>query len=259
MMRKKYVFIDLDGTLIDHTTHSIPDSAKKAVLEAQKNGHEIILATGRPKALFYGIDTSLNITSYIANNGRYVVYKDKEIYSDPIPTNLIEKLVDIAKENQIDIAYEGKDVFTLESQHDTLYKKFSDRFNIEEPTLSPGFYQTNDVYQIIMYYQESDFKKFEREIPELGFHYSCEYGLDVNMLSGLKEIGLNKIVEHLGIDKEDTIAIGDGFNDVSLVQEAHIGVAMGDAPDELKNVADFVTKRACEDGLFIAFKHLSII
>ncbi|MCF7925166.1 MAG: HAD family hydrolase [Candidatus Izimaplasma sp.] len=258
-MQKKYIFIDLDGTLIDHDKNQISKMTRKTIKDAQDNGHEIILSTGRPKALFYGVDEELNITSYIANNGRVVVYNSTVIYEFPIPQTLIEELVEYASKNNIDLAYEGHEVFALESRYNELYKQFSDRFHIEIPTYIPGFYKDNRVYQILMYYDKPDFKRFEVLFPRLSFNYSCEYGLDVNMGQGLKEVGLIKIVNYLGINIEDTIAVGDGFNDISMIRQAHIGVAMGNAPKEVKRHADYVAKTVEQEGIYHIFKQLGLI
>ena len=76
-MRKKYIFVDFDGTIMDHGTNSIPDSTKLAIELLQQNGHEIILSTGRGPSLLDGVDKILNIDSYIASNGRYVVHHIK--------------------------------------------------------------------------------------------------------------------------------------------------------------------------------------
>ncbi|MEC9485742.1 MAG: Cof-type HAD-IIB family hydrolase [Candidatus Izemoplasma sp.] len=258
-MRKKYIFLDLDGTIIDHDTNSIPQLTRDSIQLAQENGHEVIIATGRPKALFYDVEKELGIHSYIANNGRIVVYHENMIFSDPIPKEILDKLVQLAKQEEIDIAYEGHEIFALESRYNNLSKKFSRRFHLDDPVYIPGFYKSHAVYQVIMYYDKDDYKRFETLIPELGFHYSCEYGLDVNMRSGLKEIGVKKVIEHLGVSIEDTIAIGDGYNDITMLETVNLGIAMKDAPNALKEVADFITDSAGNGGIYHAFKRYNII
>ena len=95
-MRKKYIFADFDGTIIDHGTNSIPESTKEAIKLLQKNGHEIILNTGRGPSLFYGVDKLLNIESYIASNGRYVVHNGEVLYHKYIDKKVVEKLTKLA-------------------------------------------------------------------------------------------------------------------------------------------------------------------
>ncbi len=256
---KKYIFIDLDGTLIDSKTHEVPESTINALKLARENGHELILATGRPPALFYGIDKKLGFNSYVAANGRIVVYNNKLIYHNPIPTDSIEKLLKISREEKIDIAFEGEKKFVLASNYDDVYIKFCDFFKLEYPVLNPMYYKTNNVYQITMFYSKSDYKKFNQMVPELSFEYSNPFGLDVNNDGGLKEIGIKEFQKHLMINDNQIVAIGDGYNDISMLKHAHIGIAMGNAYEDVKKAADYITDKVNNDGIYKAFVKLNII
>lgn len=258
-MRKKYIFIDLDGTILDHQTHSVPESTKLALKLAKENGHEVILTTGRPPALFYGIDQALGINSFIAANGRVVVYQGDILLESPIPTESIEQLIKIANEQQIDIAYESMDAFVLETEYNSLYKKFCDHFHLLYPELESGYYKDKNIYQICMFYDKDDFKKFESFIPNLSFEFSCQYGIDVNTPGGLKEVGIKEIMKHLNLNQEDIIVIGDGFNDISMLQFADISIAMGNAHKDVQKQAKYVTDAIGNDGIYNAFKKFNLI
>lgn len=258
-MHKKYIFVDLDGTIIDHTNHEVPSSAVNAIDKAMANGHEVILTTGRPPCLFYGIDKQLKLHSYIGANGRVAVHHDEVIYSEVIDTKVIEQLVDVTKEMKIDIAFEGMNDFALQSTFDTIYPKFSNHFDIEVPKLNTDFYKNNPVFQVTMYYMKDDFKKFEKIFPTLSFELSCKYGIDVNTKGGLKEKGIQVFMNKYKLTQDDIIVIGDGFNDISMLQFAKNSVAMGNAHDSVKEVANFVTKHVSDDGLEHAFKYFNLI
>lgn len=258
-MRKKYIFLDLDGTIIDHKSNSIPQSTKDAIKKLQENGHEVIISTGRPPSLFYDIDKELNINSYIASNGRIVVYQDKLISNEFIDKQVVQNLVDVAVENKIDLAFESFTDYVLNSHYTDLPAKFSDVFHIHHPEVRQNYHLKNDIYQMILFYTDNDYKKFEDMFPTLSFHYSNEYGIDINEKGGMKELGVKAIVEHLNIDIEDTIAVGDGFNDISMIEYAHIGVAMGNAYNDLKEIADIVADSVDNDGLYKLFKRLKMI
>lgn len=258
-MHKKYIFLDLDGTIIDHGSNSIPESTKYTIKKLQENGHEIIISTGRPPSLFYGVDKDLDIDSYIASNGRIVVYKGKMILNQYIDKNVVKELVEVAMKNKIDLAFESITDYVLNSHFTDLPAKFSDVFHIHHPEVYEDYHLTNDIYQMILFYTGSDYKKFEEMFPTLSFHYSNEYGIDINEKGGMKDIGLKAIVEYLNIDIKDTIAVGDGFNDVSMIEYAHLGVAMGNAYAHLKEVADIVTDSVDNDGIYNLFKKLNMI
>lgn len=258
-MKKKYVFIDLDGTILDYNTRSVPESTKKALKLARENGHELVLTTGRPPSIFYGIDIELGFSSYIACNGRVVVYHDTVIFERPIEERLIEQVVKIGIEEQLDIAYEGLEIFTLESQYNDLYKRFCDHFNLRYPELEPGSYKGTNIYQMNLFYDKPDFKRFETLVPELSFEFSCKYGLDVNTPGGYKDVGIRVFEERFHLSKDDIIAIGDGYNDISMLKYAGTSVAMGNAYDGVKEHATFVTSNIEEDGLYKAFERLKLI
>ena len=258
-MKKKYIFLDLDGTIIDHRSNSVPKSTKTAIEELQKNGHEVIISTGRPPSLFYNIDKELNIKSFIASNGRIVVYNNEVILKQPIAKDVVQNLVDIAMENKIDLAFESFSDYVLNSNFTNLATKFSDIFHIEHPMVQKNYHLDNDIYQMILFYTKSDYKKFETIFPSLSFHYSNEYGIDINEKGGMKELGIKAIVEFLNINIEDTIAVGDGFNDISMVKYAYLGVAMGNADERVKEAANMVTDSVDNDGIYKLFKQLKMI
>jgi len=258
-MHKKYIFLDLDGTIIDHKSNSVPESTKQTIKTLQDNGHEIIISTGRPPSLFCSIDKELNIDSYIASNGRIVVYKGKTVLDQPIDKEIIKILVDVAIKDKIDLAFESNTDYVLNSHFTNLPEKFSDIFHIPYPKVHNNYHLTNNIYQMILFYTNSDFKKYEKMFPTLSFNYSNQYGLDINEIGGLKELGVKAIIEHLHINIEDTIAVGDGFNDISMIEYAHLGVAMGNANQELKNASDMITDSVDNDGINKLFKKLKMI
>ena len=258
-MRKKYIFVDFDGTIIDHGTNSIPESTKEAIRLLQENGHEIILNTGRGPSLFYGVEKELNIGSYIASNGRYVVHDDEVIYHKAIEKEVVNSLVELAYKSKIDIAFSSANDYVINSKFDSLSNNFSDTFHLKYPEVKHNYHLNNDIYQINLFYNKSDYKKFEELFPTLHFNFSNSYGLDVNEKGGLKELGIKVFEDKLGMSVEDTIAIGDGHNDISMVQYANIGIAMGNAVKELKEAADIITDDVDKDGFYNVFKKLKLI
>ena len=150
-MRKKYIFVDFDGTIIDHSTNSIPESTKEAIKLLQKNGHEVILNTGRGPSLFYGIDKLLNINSFIASNGRYVVHNGEVIYTKFIDKKVVKDLTNLAFKNEIDIAFSSDTDYVLHSKFNNLSDNFSDTFHLKYPEVKHNYHLENDIYQINLF------------------------------------------------------------------------------------------------------------
>lgn len=258
-MRKKYIFVDFDGTIIDHGTNSIPESTKEAIRLLQANGHEVILNTGRVPSLFYGVDKELNIESYIAANGRYVVHDGEVIFNKFIDKEVVKELAKVAFDSKIDIAFESSKDYVLHSNFNDLSNKFSETFHLEYPEVKHNYHLENDIYQMVLFYNNPDYKKFEKMFPTLHFNFSNQYGLDVNEKGGLKELGIKVFIEKLGIDIEDTIAIGDGHNDISMIEFVNVGISMGNGVKELKLAADIITEDVDKDGFYNVFKKLNLI
>jgi Cof subfamily protein (haloacid dehalogenase superfamily) len=258
-MTKKYIFLDADGTLIDHDSNQIPESTKKAIKLAQNNGHEVLIATGRPPSLFYGIDKEINCTSYVASNGRIVVIDGELVHGETISREIVDKVLTYFEGLKLDVALEGMEKYVVHTKYTDLVEKFSHRFHIEVPVLFPNFHLDNDVYQMVLFYDQPDFKKFEEVFPDLAFNYSCEYGIDINLKGGMKDIGLKIILDKLNLDLKDIIAVGDGYNDISMIEFAGTGVAMGNASEEVKKHADIVTDSVENDGIYKLFKKLNLI
>lgn len=258
-MRKKYVFVDLDGTVIDHTNEEIPKSTLEAIKMAKENGHEVIINTGRPPCLFYGIEKELGVDSYVAANGRYAVHSGEVILNKVIDPDVVKRIVVFAEENKLDLGFEGLHGFKRQSSYTDLYERFSNHFHLEVPELDTEFYKHNDIYQMTLYYSDPDWEKFQDVFPEVTFAYSCPYGIDVNSKGGLKEVGIQAFVDRFDIDEDDIIAIGDGHNDITMFNYVKTSIAMGNASDFVKTHTTHVTDDVTDDGLYKAFKMMKLI
>lgn len=258
-MDKKYIFLDLDGTVIDHGHNGISPSTLYTIEELQKNGHEVIIATGRPPALFFGVDKKLNVNSYIAANGAIAVHKGERILSNTINRQLIDQLISFSIESRIDLGFESQTHFCLFSHNTNLPEKFCKAFHLDVPEVLPDHHLDNDIYQMVLFYSGEDFKKFEVQFKGLWFNYSNPYGLDVNIENGLKDAGLRAFHNVLGVSEKDMIAVGDGFNDITMIEYAGIGIAMGNANEIVKSHADIIADRVENDGLYKVFVDLGLI
>ncbi len=255
----KVVFIDLDGTIIDHSDYSIPQSTIDAIHGAQSNGHEVVLATGRPPSLLYGIDKELNIDVIIAANGRYVYYKGNVIYEQTIDAKLVESFVDDMTSRGIDVGFVSSKAYAMPKKQTDIGDKFSEYFSLEKPTVIENFHKNNPVLQMILFYESEAFDHIADQYPELEFNLSCPYGVDINVRGGMKEVGLKKVIGHMNKTMEDTVAIGDGNNDKGMIETAHIGIAMGNGAPILHEIADHITATVSNDGVYKAFKHFNLI
>lgn len=257
-MKTKYIFLDLDGTLIDHDSNEIPESTIKALKLAQEKGHELFICTGRIPSLFEDVKHRLDIHNYVAANGKLVVLHDEIIRNEFMTESYVSEFVDYISKRNIDMAFESFDAYVLSSRTSKITEDFLDAFHLEVSEVISDYYKHNRIYQINLMYN-GDYKEFEEKFPHFKFSQANEFGLDVIEGEGMKEQGVRAVIEKLGIDIKDTFAFGDGYNDLSMIKYVNTGVAMGNANQQLKEIADYVTDDVTNDGIYKAFKKLNII
>ncbi len=256
----KLIFLDLDGTIIDHGSNSIPSSTVKAIDEARENGHIISLATGRPPYLIEEVLDNLHFDAIITANGRYVVYKDKVLRKEVIDAKTVKHFIDEMALYSADVGLLSIDDYHMVTRTNDTWKKFSDYFHLKEPNLKPKKTDFKNVLQMILFLEDhSKLDLFRSHYPHLEFNISCPYGVDINTLGGMKEMGAETIRRHLNFPIADTVAIGDGYNDISMIEHVGTGVAMGNACEPLKEAASFVTASVDDEGIYKAFKKIGLI
>lgn len=259
----KAAFFDIDGTLVSFNTHKVSDSSKEAIRLLKEKGIKVFIATGRIKKHINNID-DLVFDGYITANGFDCYIGDKSIYRHSIAKEEIYSLIDYLKNKElfpcsimmnsgIFINYVTKEV-----------EEVSKSINLPIPAVD-NYYEfleknIDDILQINLFVDENKEKQLMSKIFK-----NCESSrwhpafTDVNTKGGGKHIGIDKIIEYYGIKLEDTIAFGDGGNDISMIKHAHIGVAMGNANEGVKKIADYITDDVDNDGIFNALKHFNII
>ncbi|WP_157159901.1 Cof-type HAD-IIB family hydrolase [Brachyspira pilosicoli] len=257
----KAAFFDVDGTLVSFKTHKISELSKKAILSLKQQNIKIFVATGRA---LYQIDNLDNIEfdGYITFNGSACYINNKEIYKITLNKNDIKNLCSYLKNNNLPCSImTGKDIYT--NTHKTIemfYNMVNVNVNVVDNFLEYVQSNIDDIFQINIF---SD-KETEKEIMNNVLINSSSSRwhpifFDVNIKNIGKHVGIDKVIEHYGIKLEETIAFGDGENDISMIKHAHIGVAMGNADTRVKEIANYITDDVDNDGVYKALKHYGLI
>lgn len=127
------------------------------------------------------------------------------------------------------------------------------------PPVDPLYYENKDIYQALLFCRAGEEAPYVRNYPEFRFVRWHDVSTDVLPAGGSKAEGIRLMIEKLGIDKEDVYAFGDGLNDIEMLSFVGTGVAMGNAHEEVKRVADFVTKPVDEEGIWHGLKQLQLL
>ena len=113
--------------------------------------------------------------------------------------------------------------------------------------------------QLCFFFDKEVEQKVMNQLPGLTATRWCDVFVDINAEGVNKGAGVHSFADYLGIDISETMALGDGGNDIPMLRTAGIGIAMGNATDEVKIHADYVTDHIDNDGLYKALKHFELI
>lgn len=258
-MNRKLIFFDMDGTLIDHAKNEIPSSTIETVKQLQQAGHVCAIATGRCPSLFYGFDKLIGIDHIIASNGRYVRVSDQVLHHQTMPEERVQALTKTLEEHEIGVAFQTADAYVAKALFGDAHELFAKHYNEEVPETSQHFEHYDKVLQMIIYTKNALPKEVIEGFKEFTFTKSCDFGYDVTLGDGLKEVGVIRLRDWLGFKFEDTIAIGDGMNDISMFHHVATSIAMGNANLTVQSAANMITQSVDQDGVYHAFKQLGMI
>jgi Cof subfamily protein (haloacid dehalogenase superfamily) len=257
-MQKKLILLDIDGTLFDNRNRRVPESAIQAVKEASQT-IKIAIATGRAKFMLSSIAPVLPYAEYlIAINGQYIEEKSKVIYQNPIPIDVILPLLKDLEEAGIAYGFEGSDQEAISRIDDKVISSF-DALSLNLPPIGKEFYQNHQIYQMWCFTTPDTVRIIAEKNPYFQFIRWMDVGFDILPKEASKGLGMKHLLEYLNISAEETVAIGDGDNDYELIRDAGIGIAMGNATEKIKSVADYITDDVSNDGFAKALKHYKII
>ncbi|API93424.1 MULTISPECIES: Cof-type HAD-IIB family hydrolase [Bacillota] len=239
----KLIALDMDGTLLT-MDHEVTPLTRQAISDAMDKGIHVVLSTGRWLKSCYPYAESLGLQSYLVTvNGGQIWTKDKE----------------------------------LVEQHLFDSKKIEQMYHIAtELGLTTWMITTEQVYrnELPDNVHELDWLKFgceshdpvilEKMIKELSYIEGLEMtnslptNMEVNPEGVNKARALEKVCKKLGITMDEVMAVGDSLNDIKMIQQAGIGVAMGNAQEAVKKAADYITDFNNEDGVGKAIQRFAL-
>lgn len=255
------VFFDLDGTLIDPATHTVPQSNIEAVYELIEESIPVYVATGRDYGMVKSIPIIKDIpfSGYVCSNGQQVFDHDGSVISSHFfSSTQVDQLVALcAKENMaINLVSPTCTLAPLGITHYMI--QAHSFFNEPLPEVIKK-YNNEDVYMALIYNDMSyDFTIVE-SIEGLRTLTNHSTYADVVLASVAKSTGIDAICQRHQIAKENTMAFGDGGNDIDMLKFVGIGIAMGNASDDVKASSDFVTKSVADKGITHALRHFQLI
>ena len=256
----KAIFFDIDGTLLSHKTNSVPASAVRALELLREKGILTFIATGRhlPELKKLHALDGLHFDGAVSLNGQYCCNNEGVIYHCPLDRADVAVLLDYLKANPHPCILVEADRMYI-NFHNALVEKVQAAIHSELPTigdLDRGY--DHPIYQVILY-MDDEARKALPPMPGIKFTSWNMGGADGIPAKGGKSTGIAKVLAHYGIEKSETMAFGDGENDLPMLRHAAVGVAMGNAGDKVKAEADYITAGVDEDGIVRALEYFGLI
>ncbi len=258
----KALFFDIDGTLVSMVTHIISPSTIAALEEANRKGIKIFISTGRPVSLINNLGPIEHLISgYITTNGARSHIGDKTLALRPIDKEDIDTVLSLAKKMDYASLVVTQDEAVIYNYKPYVEEIFDTILNIHdlkrdapiEPLIEAG------ILQFTPFIDKEQEAELVAQLKNANTTRWYPLFVDVISADADKARGMMDIAQKIGISTEECMAFGDGGNDIEIIREAGIGVAMGNARDHVKEAADFVTTDCDEDGIYNALKHFGII
>ena len=254
----KIVFVDIDGTILSHSKGRVPDSTERAIKKLQEKGIKVVIASGRDINEINKLPLDhIKFDGYLTLNGNICLDENKKMFAgNEIDPGEVEVLVSIFKAGKIPFVLIGAEkryinyvddvvIQTQETTHGTI------------PDI--GQYSGEKIYQCLAFVDAKTRKKLDDLLDNCRITAWHETGIDIIADTGGKGAGIQKFLDKEGLSRAETMAFGDGENDKSMIKFVAIGVAMGNACEELKKEATYITEHIDDDGLAKALVHFGLI
>jgi Cof subfamily protein (haloacid dehalogenase superfamily) len=251
----KLVFLDIDGTVVSHKTNPshIPEPTREAVRLLFRAGHAVAFATGRSRATTKKPMEELGIADAVFCNGSHIILDGATVYIRNIDRSITDRAArHVAKAKYTGYAADEKFIYICNvsaESLDYLREQTGGGVYIKE------FTEMRDVCKL-EYYGDTLIKGFVTKKADIRTDHGC---IQYRPPGICKEQGIRRFVELKGFSIYDTVVVGDGENDIGMLKEAAIGIAVGGAPDAVKAAADVVADDIEDGGIFNVFRQLGLI
>lgn len=259
----KAVFFDVDGTLVSFNTHSVPDSTLESLKKLKEKGIKIFISTGRSPAWLDDIRKMIDIEfdGYVMINGQFCICDGEVIRTHPISVESIETVLPYIQENKISCEFVEEDYTFINLVSDRVLdvRKQLNVKSAMSPIEDMNRIYNKEIYQLLAYVSEVDEAEFLENMPGCEAVRWTDAFADIIPVGGGKDVGIRAVLEHYGFDKSECMAFGDGGNDIAMIKYVETGIAMGNAGENVKLEADFVTKSVDDHGIKYALERFNVI
>ncbi|MBR7069457.1 MAG: Cof-type HAD-IIB family hydrolase [Oxalobacter sp.] len=255
----KAVFFDIDGTLISFKTHTMPDSTRRSLQALREKGIRLYIATGRAPSMMPFMDQYFTFDAYLTLNGQYCYGPSGVIRKQTIDVDDVRKLKALIREYHFPCLFvheKGGSLNIIDERVRELYSIIN--HPLPEPSDLEAFPE-DQVLQFVTFMPAGKEKLIMQELKHIRMTRFLPICFDAVPEGGGKDAGIRAVLECEHIRPEETMAFGDGHNDIGMLTYAGIGVAMETAEQAVKDAADYVTASVDDDGIAKALHHFGVL
>ena len=265
MKNIKLLAFDIDGTLIPRTRETISENTKKAIRECEKKGIKVIISTGRcsyliQKDALESIDSDyvITINGALITDGKLSTIKKSQMSKETF-----NHIIDEAIKNDVAVGFKFEDaiaVYHKYHEYISIYLKGKERADVINYEEKRDYHISHGMPLGAFLIGENErLYKVREAIPEMTWVVAYDKGMECFNKDVSKANGIQYVLDKLNLSFDEVMAFGDSENDIEMIKAAAIGIAMGNATDDVKDAADYITLGCEEDGIVHALKHYGII
>ncbi|MBR4462026.1 MAG: Cof-type HAD-IIB family hydrolase [Erysipelotrichaceae bacterium] len=254
----KVIFFDIDGTLLSPATGQVPESTKEAIRMVQEKGVQAVIATGRDIAEVKKLPLDgIRFDGYLTLNGNICLDENEHMFAgNAIIPEELDVLVNIFKAGKIPFVLIGEKQRYINYVDDVVIQT---QLSTHGTVPDIGEYQGENIYQCLAFVDSDVRRKLEDMLDHCTITSWNETGIDIIAKTGGKAAGIQHFLDKEDLTRSQSMAFGDGENDMDMLRYVGVGVAMGNSKEILKQKADYVTTSVDEDGIMNALKHFGLI
>lgn len=279
-MAIKAVFFDIDGTLLNDRKN-VQKSTIKAIRNLKDQGILVGLATGRGPSFVQPFLENLGLDFAVTYNGQYIYSRSEIIYTNQLPKTTVYRLIRYAGARRREISLGtasgllGSGIIGLGTSRlgqivsslvprkwakaiERSFKHFIRRIKPQNID-SLMVILREPIYQVVLVATEGESERIQKQFPRVKLTRSSPYSMDVISEGQSKVKGIERVGQCYGFDLSEVIAFGDSDNDIEMLSQVGIGVAMGNASQQVKENARYTTADNNDDGISKALAHYGLI
>ncbi|HEN9410157.1 TPA: HAD-IIB family hydrolase [Streptococcus agalactiae] len=279
-MAIKAVFFDIDGTLLNDRKN-VQKSTIKAIRNLKDQGILVGLATGRGPSFVQPFLENLGLDFAVTYNGQYIYSRSEIIYTNQLSKTTVYRLIRYAGARRREISLGtasgllGSGIIGLGTSRlgqivsslvprkwakaiERSFKHFIRRIKPQNID-SLMVILREPIYQVVLVVTEGESERIQKQFPRVKLTRSSPYSMDVISEGQSKVKGIERVGQCYGFDLSEVIAFGDSDNDIEMLSQVGIGVAMGNASQQVKENARYTTADNNDDGISKALAHYGLI